>query len=52
MPYLVEAADGTIVERSEHTYDRAVATARLYTSDKRVETRVSEWRDTEHSQVA
>ena len=46
MPYLVEAADGTILVASEHTYGRAESTARMYASSKRVETRVMQWRDT------
>lgn len=50
MPYLVEAADGTIVAQFEHTYARAESTARLYVSEKRVETRVIEWCETAHGQ--
>jgi len=48
MPYSVEAADGTILTQSEHTFARAQSTARLYVSEKRVETRVLEWRETAH----
>ena len=46
MPYLVEAADGTVLEACEATYGRAESTARLYTGSARVETRIIEWRDT------
>jgi DTW domain-containing protein YfiP len=46
MPYLVEAADGTVLATSEPTYDRAESTARLYVAEQRVETRVVEWRET------
>lgn len=46
MPYLVEAADGNVLQTSEQTYGRAESTARLYTGSQRVETRVIEWRDT------
>ncbi len=46
MPYLVDAADGTILHTSEATFGRAESTARLYTSENRVETRVTEWRAT------
>lgn len=52
MPYLVEAADGTIITQSEHTFARAQSTARLYVSQKRVEARVLEWRETEHGRKA
>ena len=48
MPYLVEAADGTILSAAEHTYARAESTARVYASEKRVETRVLEWKETQH----
>lgn len=48
MPYLVEAADGTILAASEDTYGRAGSTARLYVSEQRVETRVLEWSETQH----
>ncbi len=48
MPYLVEAADGTILESSQDSYGRAESTARMYASSERVETRVMEWRDTVH----
>jgi len=48
MPYLVEAADGTILATAEHTYGRAESTARLYVAERRIETRVVEWRETEH----
>ncbi len=48
LPYLIEAADGTVLHAAEATFGRAQSTARLYASDKRVETRVTEWRDTEH----
>ncbi len=48
MPYLVEAADGTILAAAEYTYARAESTARVYASEKRVETRVLEWRETQH----
>lgn len=50
MPYLVEAADGTILQAAEDGYGRAESTARMYASSKRVETRVLEWRDTAHGQ--
>lgn len=46
MPYLVEAADGTILTASENTYGRAESTARIHVSSTRIETRVMEWRDT------
>ncbi len=46
LPYLVEAADGTVLQTSESTYGRAESTARIYTGEARVETRVIEWRDT------
>lgn len=45
VPYLVEAADGTILQASEDSYGRAESTARMYVSSKRVETRVIQWRD-------
>ncbi len=48
MPYLVEAADGTIITQSEYTFARAQSTARLYVSEKRVEARVLQWHETEH----
>lgn len=48
MPYLVEAADGTILQASEDNYGRAESTARMYVSSERVETRVIQWRDTAH----
>ena len=48
MPYLVQAADGTTLEDAGSTYGRAETSARLYTSAKRVETRVIEWCDTDH----
>jgi hypothetical protein len=48
MSYLVEAADGTILASSEPTYGRAESTARLYVSEKRIETRVLEWRESAH----
>ena len=48
MPYLVEAADGTVLATAEHTYRRAESTARLYVGEHRVETRVLEWRETAH----
>ncbi|MGI8731155.1 MAG: hypothetical protein ACR2LK_14430 [Solirubrobacteraceae bacterium] len=48
MPYLVEAADGTIITASESTYDRAESTARMHVSSTRVQTRVLEWRETAH----
>jgi hypothetical protein len=53
MSYLVEAADGTILAAAEHTYARAESTARVYASEKRVETRVLEWqRDSAWPEVA
>lgn len=48
MPYLIEAADGTILQNSEDSYGRAESTARMYVSSKRIETRVIQWRDTAH----
>ncbi len=48
MPYLVQAADGVVLHTDEATFGRAESTARLYTGEKRVETRVVEWRAAEH----
>ena len=47
LPYLVEAADGTVLQTSEDRLPRAESTARVYASEKGVETRVTEWRETE-----
>jgi len=52
LPYFVEAADGMILQTSEATFGRAESTARLYTAEQRVETRVTEWRATSHGYKA